>query len=297
MVLAVDTSSDGKSVLVDGIAVFYQDSGPKDAEILLFIHGWGCDISFWRRQIEAFSGSYRCIALDLPGFGRSDKPQNVAYTLSLFAKAVKAVADDAGATDLVLVGHSMGFAVTRQFLIEYPDIARAVVNVDGAVLFLPEDAAQRAAIVEGMAHFAQRTVGPEREKMMEEFVEGLFLGKTPEDVRAVVREVMTAIDPYVCASSMTEFVKPEWWESHLFDVPCLALYAENPLEDPNIEEKLRGEFPRLTFTLWNDTGHFLMMEKPERFDTALRKFLNTVHAHEVADVLSLDYPDTTVAKF
>ena len=273
---AIDAEAESKYVSVDGISVYYQESGPKNAPALLFIHGWGCDASFWQRQVDAFSDRYRCIALDMPGFGRSDKPQGIDYTLDLFAKAVKSVADDAGATDVILIGHSMGFAVARQFLVDYPGEVEAVVNVDGAVMFLPDDPAVLAAITEATEQFAQAFAGPGREAALDEFVEGIFYGKTPENVRETVRKTMTAMDPYVCASSMKEFVKPEWWRPHSFDLPCLALYAENPQEDPNLEENLRREFSEMSFMPWNDTGHFLMMEKPERFNAALKGFLDTI---------------------
>ena len=274
--LAKDAATESKRVFVDGIGVFYQDSGPRDAPTLLFIHGWGCDSSFWQQQVDAFNDRYRCIALDMPGFGRSDKPQNIAYTLNLFAKAVKSVADDAGATDMILIGHSMGFAVARQFLVDYPDRVKAAVNVDGAVMFLPEDPASLTAMTEATEQFAQVFAGPGREAALDEFVEGIFYGKTPENVREMVRKTMTTMDPYVCASSMQEFVKPEWWKPHSFALPCLALYAENPQEDANLEENLRREFSDMTFVLWNDTGHFLMMEKPERFNSILQDFLDTI---------------------
>ncbi len=275
-VLTADAKAESKYVLVDGISVFYQDSGPKHAPTLLFIPGWGCDTSFWRQQVEALSDRYRCIALDLPGFGRSDKPQGIAYTLGLCAKAVKSVADDSGAADLILIGHSMGAAVARQFLIDYPGTVEAVVNVDGAVLFLPDDPAVLEAMAKEMEQAAQAYLGPDREMALNQFIEGLFYGKTPEDIREVVRRTMIAVDPYVGSSFMTEFFKPQWWTPQTFNLPCLALYAENPQGDPNIENNLRGEFPALIFSLWTDTGHFPMMEKPERFNRTLQDFLDTV---------------------
>lgn len=275
-VSAKDAEAESKRVRVDGISVFYQDSGPRNAPTLLFIHGWGCDATFWQRQVDTFSDRYRCIALDMPGFGRSDKPQDIDYTLGLFAKAVKSVADDAEVTDLILIGHSMGFAVARQFLIDYPDTVAAVVNVDGAVLFLPDDPAVLEAMAKGMEQAAQAYLGPDREVALDKFIEGLLYGKTSDDIQEVVRRTMKAVDPYVGASCMTEFFKAEWWKPHTFAIPCLALYAENPQGDPSLENNLRGEFPALNFILWNDTGHFLMMEKPERFNATLQEFLDGI---------------------
>lgn len=284
-VAAAVFSAEWRHAEVDGIDVAYRDSGPGGARrALLFIHGWGCDSSFWEAQLNAFSGRYRVIALDLPGFGRSGKPTGAAYTPELFARAVKAVADDSGAEEIVLVGHSMGVAAARRYFADYPDAARALVNVDGAVMFFPEDPSARAAMAEGLAGFARMFAeGPGQKAAVDGFIEATFLGKTPESVREVVRAAMGSIAPHVCAGSMSEFVKPEWWTPASFSQPCLALYSDNPQEDPEIEDKLRGEFPNLTFAVWPDTGHFLMMEQPERFNAEVQEFLDSIGFHGAAD--------------
>ena len=62
---------------------------------LLFIHGWSCDTTFWKSQINYFKKNYRVIAIDLPGHGKSSKPK-INYTFDLFSEAVKKVIDDAG---------------------------------------------------------------------------------------------------------------------------------------------------------------------------------------------------------
>jgi pimeloyl-ACP methyl ester carboxylesterase len=72
------------------------------------------------------------IALDLPGHGQSDKPQ-IAYTMDLFANAIDAVMRDAKVERAVLVGHSMGTPVARQFYRKYPQKTLAIVIVDGGL--------------------------------------------------------------------------------------------------------------------------------------------------------------------
>ena len=100
----------------DGVGVSYLDEGPGDALPVVFIHGWACTGDFWRFQTSALRDRYRVIALDLPGFGKSGKPHDRAYTLRFFARAVKAVIDHAGVKRPVLAGHSMGYGVAVQFL-------------------------------------------------------------------------------------------------------------------------------------------------------------------------------------
>src|SRR5438876_542984 len=90
----------------DRARVHYKSYG-KGREALVLIHGWTCNLNYWREQIPDFAKRNRVIAIDLPGHGLSDKPQ-VAYSMDLFARAVEAVMRDAKVDWAVLVGHSMG---------------------------------------------------------------------------------------------------------------------------------------------------------------------------------------------
>src|SRR5262249_13048164 len=67
---------------------------------LVFVHGWSCDMTFWRHQVGALNGKVRVILVDLPGHGQSDRPK-IEYTMDLFARAVDAVLTDAGVDDAV----------------------------------------------------------------------------------------------------------------------------------------------------------------------------------------------------
>jgi pimeloyl-ACP methyl ester carboxylesterase len=98
---------------LDGHRIHYQVAG-SGPQTLLFVHGWSCDLSVWRLQVPAFASKARVIVIDLPGHGRSDAP-DIPYTMDLFAKAVDAVLRDAGLSRAILIGHSMGTPVVRQF--------------------------------------------------------------------------------------------------------------------------------------------------------------------------------------
>src|SRR5216684_1531260 len=114
------SAPEGKShyAALDGNRIHYQSYG-KGREALVLIHGWSCNLDFWRDLIPDLSRRSRVIAIDLPGHGKSDKPQ-VAYTMDLFARAVDAVMREAGVKRAVFVGHSMGTPVMRQFYRKYP---------------------------------------------------------------------------------------------------------------------------------------------------------------------------------
>ena len=89
----------------DGLTLYYQDLGERDAPALVLVHGLGCDSTIWREQLTDFSRDHRVLAVDLPGFGQSDKPHDRDYSLAWFAQTLQWVLEDATVERPVLVGH------------------------------------------------------------------------------------------------------------------------------------------------------------------------------------------------
>ena len=264
-----------RTVSFQGNDVLYQESGNPEAQALVFIHGWACDSSFWRCQIPEF-GEYRVIAIDLPGFGRSARPGNVLYTLPYFAGAVRAVVEHAGLNAPVLIGHSMGYAIARQYLIQYPESVRALVNVDGTYFRRPSSPDARRGFEKEVAGMLADLEGPQRARVMESIVEATFYGKTPPELREEIKAAMLATDAYASTSSLREMLKLDQWRERNFSVPCLALYAQADDLPPKHEVYLRSVFPDLVYQEWADSGHYLMLEQPRRFNAALRSYLESL---------------------
>ena len=118
-----------RAASVDGLELYSSSVG--NGPTIVFVHGWTCDTSSWRDQVPAFADDYRVITLDLPGHGRSDAPPEGGFSMDLFARAVEAVRAEAGAEEIVLVGHSMGVVVIRQYALMFPERVAGLVAVDG----------------------------------------------------------------------------------------------------------------------------------------------------------------------
>lgn len=274
-VAEAQSSGTWKTASFSGNEIRYFDTGSQKAQALVFIHGWSCDSSFWRLQFPAFA-DFRLIAVDLPGFGRSAKPQDIAYTLEFFARAVHAVTQDAGIASPVLIGHSMGYAVSRQYLMLYPDAVKAVVNVDGAYFRIPPTREARDAFEREVGAMLAAHEGPERPKAVHEFVESTFYGKTPEKLRAEIMKEMSSADPYAATSALREMLRLDQWAERSFDVPSLALYATNAYLPSDHGSYLKTVFPNLVYEEWDNAGHYLMLEQPDRFNATLRSYLETL---------------------
>ena len=72
---------------LDGVRIHYKSLGDGETAVI-FIHGWTCDLTFWRAQVEDLRSKGRLLFLDLPGHGRSDKPKR-AYTMVTVAGSTR----------------------------------------------------------------------------------------------------------------------------------------------------------------------------------------------------------------
>jgi len=110
---------------LDGHRIYYRSFGSGETA-MVFLSGWGCDTSLWRNQVPALLLYSRVLLVDLPGHGRSDKP-DIPYTSDLFVRAVNAVIEHAGAQKAAVVGHSMGGMVAYEFARRWPERTIALI--------------------------------------------------------------------------------------------------------------------------------------------------------------------------
>jgi pimeloyl-ACP methyl ester carboxylesterase len=260
------TGDKGESrfVQLDGMKVHYKNYG-KGSEALVFVHGWTCNLAFWSDQIPAFIDRTRVIAVDLPGHGQSDKP-NISYTMDLFARAVDAVLKDAGVNRAVIVGHSMGVPVARQFYRKYPKQTLAIVAVDGPLKPFA-DAKMMETLI---ASFR----GPDYKQVATGFIDGMMGPEVPVALRERVKTSMLSTPQSVAVSAMEGMADPSIWTQDKINVPMLAVLAKSPFWPPDAEAVFRSLVTDLDYQMWDGVTHFLMMEKPKEFNAAVIAFLD-----------------------
>ena len=126
----IDYKFDVHKVDVRNITVAYIDEGQGD-DVLLLIHGLGTNAKSWIKNIPALSKEYRVIAVDLPGYGKSEKG-NYKYSMSFYAQVLTEMLDVLGIEKATFVGHSMGGQIAMVTALTYPDMVDKLVLVDPA---------------------------------------------------------------------------------------------------------------------------------------------------------------------
>jgi pimeloyl-ACP methyl ester carboxylesterase len=257
-------AGESKFATLDGAKVHYVNYG-SGSDALVLIHGWTQNIDGWRDQIPDLVKRNRVIAIDLPGHGKSDKPE-IKYSMDHFAKAIDAVMQDAKVNRAVLVGHSMGTPVARQFYRKYPDKTLAIVVVDGALRPFG-DKAMMDQMLAGLR-------GPNYKQVIDQMF-GMMLGASlSPEAKERIKSPTANTPQHVLVSAMEGMADPAIWGDDKINVPTLAVMAKNPFYPPNIEELNRGIAPNIEQSMWEGVGHWLMIEKPKEFNAAVVAFLD-----------------------
>jgi pimeloyl-ACP methyl ester carboxylesterase len=253
---------------LDGNRIHYKvlGSGPRT---LVFVHGWTGSLAMWRLQAADFAArGFRVVALDLPGHGKSDAPE-VSYTMALFARAVDAVLRDAGVPRAILIGHSMGTPVVREFYRQHPEKTEALVSMDGSLraLFSPEDAQRILAPYRGAGYASQ----------LERFADYMIPENRPE-LRAEAKAIMTKTPQRVALSAFESLADPANYREDPIRVPLLCVLARSSRWPDDYEAFVRRLAPDAEIRVLDGAGHFLMLEKPEEVDSVLAAFFQKTGA-------------------
>ncbi len=261
--VVVEKTADGSFADYNGTKVHYESIG-KGSEALIFIHGWGGNAEFWKGSVNAFP-NLRTIAIDLPGHGASDKPR-MDYSISYLARSIEAVMRTANVKKAVLIGHSMGTPVVREFYHLFPEKTLGLVFVDGLIrpLGTKEGAMQ-------ITDHLRTDYATNLESVIQPYLQPI----QDDAVRNEVRASILATPDYVNISEIEAMADENIYRNLAISVPVLAIVAETPNLKPESVKQVYQSFAlKLDFRSWQGVSHYLMLEKPREFNQTVRYFLN-----------------------
>jgi pimeloyl-ACP methyl ester carboxylesterase len=253
-------------VSVDGHKVFYVSTGVGPRTIV-FVHGWAANGNFWNEQVPALEDGARLVFVDLPGHGKSDKPQ-VNYTIDYLAEAVLGVVQATGAERVTLVGHSLGVAVICKVYALAPEKVAALVAVEGSLRLRQISLAA-----------AEHIVAPYRavnyREQMKDSVVSMFPMPGTEGLRQKVFDQMMLTPEHVLASTLSNSLAVEQatWEPKRIEVPLVVLNAKTGGWTQDYRAYALSLSPQAEYRTFERVGHFLMLERPAEFNAALTELL------------------------
>jgi sigma-B regulation protein RsbQ len=263
LVLSLSLSTASLSAAnVDGLKIHSSVTGQGPNTVIL-VHGWTCDETTWTEQVPALAKQYRVLTLDLPGHGKSESPKDGKFSMDLFARAVEAVRAEVNADHVVLAGHSMGSPVVIRYAQLYPQHTVALVLVDGLMQTIQNpntNGLRRSALMSG----------PDGRKNRETMIRGFFSASTTPAMQTKILDMMLGAPEATAVGAMDATDDGAPATQVTLKMPVLGIYAGRPIVS---REGVQARFPDAEYTQIQGTGHFLMLEKPEEFNTILLAFL------------------------
>lgn len=277
--------------VANGIRIFYVEEG--DGPLVLLLHGFPQYSYMWRHQLGPLAAAgFRAVAVDMPGYGRSDKP-DVDYDVVWVNRCIADLIPALGHDKAIIVGHDWGGFMAWPFARMYPERTAGVVGVNSPdlprppvppTIYIRESGASQNDYV---LQFQQR--GP-AEKLFEDDPEGFlrFFLTGPATVRKVVftDEVLRAYaDIFRMKGSITpplEYFRnlDKNWDltediAHLkVEVPCLMITAEgDPVLHPGLAKGMEARVPDLETVLIENCGHWTPEEQPDEVNRHLLAYL------------------------
>lgn len=265
----------GDFVRVGGQLVHAEQAG--EGEPVVLLHGFGASTYSWREVIPALARGHRVVAIDLNGFGYTQRPgSRESYTREGQAKLVLDTLDALGIARAHFVGHSYGGGITLYLASRHPERFRSMVLVDSSAPTYANDRRSRAAALRPLDALYVRAValrpGAIRKALLRSFWDDSKV--TPELVRAYSDRL--AVEGVGDAFyGLTAPVPPgEPVELERIAVPTLVVWgAHDELISPEAGRRAAARLPHSEFVLLDDCGHLPMEEQPEALLRAVLPFL------------------------
>ena len=247
----------------DGVDIAYSKYGNGEPAIVL-VHGWSCDQSYWKNQIEKLAENYSVVTVDLAGHGLSGMERK-NYTMDLFGEDVAAVVNKLGLKKVILIGHSMGGYVVIEAARQ---LKEKVIGLVGADTYQGlEDEMTEEQIDQFLKPFKENFVHKAKE-----FVKTMFPQTADSNLVNRVADDMSSASPQVAISAMQNLFSYHAFQAlEDMNAPIISINCDRyPL---NVEET-RKHTKSFEVKMMNGVGHFVMLEDPEKFNLLLQEAVN-----------------------
>jgi len=280
-------------VVANGIRVYCWEEG--DGPLILMLHGFPEFSYSWRHQMRPLAeAGFRAVAIDLPGYGRSDKP-DVVYDSDWVGRCIDGVITGLGYERAVVVGHDWGALVMWPFARTHPHRVEALISLNVPDLpryDMPPTELFRALgskRVQYILDFQERGIEEQIHEDVPGFLELFLRGpvtvqKTTFDDEVFARYLDT-FSPIGAFTPPLEYYRNmdrNWelaaaFEDRLIDAPTLMISARGDLVlPPELADGMEERVPNLEKVVIEDCGHWTQQEQPEETTQHMLRFLQAV---------------------
>lgn len=258
-----------QTMAVDGLTVYYKDSGPQDAPVLLFLHGFGSSLQTWDDWSAKLDPQYRVIRLDLPGFGLTGAHPAQDYSEATDLAILTHFVNKLGLNQFSVIGHSMGGKMAWSLAASQPD------RVQALVLMAPDG-----------------------------FPEVKDIGSKPYEVPAIMGLIQYFLPKYLVQKSM----EPAFADPHMLNEALVNRYYDmlrapgvrGAILDRSNQTIYTDPVPRLqkirapTLLLWGEQDQMIPSSNAQSYAGVLLNS-STIVVPKLGHLLQEEQPDTGLA--
>jgi pimeloyl-ACP methyl ester carboxylesterase len=256
------------------------------SQTLIFVHGLSSNLEAWNKNIDTLKKKFKCIAIDLPGYGKSSK-NKIAYSLSDYAGFINEFITEKKLNNVVLVGHSMGGQIVLHTVLKYPE------QFEKLILFAPAGietfTEQEATIMK--ASYTPEMVQSASDEQIRKNIEMNF-HVLPNDAEFMIEDriaIKNAIDFEAYSKIVVNNIhamlnEPVLEDLNKIKIPVLMIFGKNDMLIPNkyfhptqninsLVETAKATIPNLKVEIIDEAGHFVNFEKADEVNLKITCFL------------------------
>ncbi|MBD0691151.1 alpha/beta fold hydrolase, partial [Streptomyces sp. CBMA123] len=278
--------------MYQSLAAEYLPSTAPTADTAVFLHGLGGWTHNWAALTGLLRPSVHCLALDLPGFGRSAPPPDGRITVARLAAAVAGHLDRAGHRRVHLVGNSLGALAALHLAARRPGLVATLTLVSPVLPALPPAQTLRISLLAlPGAHrlYARRLADHSPDRQLDDLYRLIYANPalvTPEQRATEARERLRRAElphtPWMLAAGVRAIVhtflhrgpSSPWQQAHRITAPTLLVYGrEDRLVPFRTAPRAYAAFRDVRLLTLPETGHVAMQERPGPVAAALRALI------------------------
>lgn len=244
----------------EGIKLAYIVEG--EGDVIILLHGWGCDKSIWRKTTELLSSHFKVVAVDFAGFGSSDEPRSV-WGVEEYTRSLEALVAELGIERPTLVGHSFGGRVS--------------------ILYASRNEVAKVILTDAAGVKPRRSFSYYRKvytyKLLKHTLP-LLIGDKKAQMLLDERRAKSGSSDYNRATPMMRAILSKCVNEDLchamphISAPTLLFWGDKdtatPISDAHLMERL---IKNSGLVVAEGAGHFAFLEQPELWFAALKSFL------------------------
>lgn len=273
-VITIGRGDEGKAtymlIRTNGIRLVGEDAGA--GEPVLFVHAFPLNRRMWAPQVEALSDRYRCLTVDLRGFGESDAPAG-PYSLEQMANDLAALLDAQKIERVTLVGLSMGGYLAFAFWRRYAGRLRALVLAD------TRSGADTEATRKGREELAQLAEAEGLGPVVTAQLPRLLSAAAPAELQEWVRDMIEEATPQGVAGALRAMAERPDSSDVLAQIACptLVIAGGDDAVTPAAEMAAMAQrIPASSFVTLRGAGHLSNLEASAEFNATLERFLGSL---------------------